>query len=274
MIQGALQNQTLRYVTTMRMQCKSMLLPLPLLPLLPLPLLLLLLPYPSPFSSSSSPLPLLPLLQMGMVVAGFIKKSMSYGCFVELPHHLSGLAPSKYLADEFVSDGAGLYRDMQSVYAKVRTLQVTMLTCVHAEFSSQKSSARIWRKLTYMYHPPPPPPPILQKPTRVKTGAVLVNSYRAFTIYQAPFFTFHGPRKSLNSNVALTFTFSWALAFAFARALTVTLAQDTARIVIVAIMSRPVRTHGKSCTYMYLCTMCGARLSWQNRQATGAGCVQ
>lgn len=60
------------------------------------------------------------LLQTGMVVAGFVKKSMSYGCFVELPHNLSGLAPSKYLTDEFISDAGSLYSDTQSVLAKAR----------------------------------------------------------------------------------------------------------------------------------------------------------
>ena len=50
---------------------------------------------------------------------GFIKKVMPYGCFVEFPHNLSGLAPSKYLTDEFISDPMGLYKETQSVQAKV-----------------------------------------------------------------------------------------------------------------------------------------------------------
>ena len=31
-----------------------------------------------------------------------------------------GLAPTRYLLDEFVTDPTGLFRDMQSVFAKVR----------------------------------------------------------------------------------------------------------------------------------------------------------
>lgn len=44
---------------------------------------------------------------------------MPYGCFVEFPHNLSGLAPTKYFTDEFLSDPASTYREMQSVRAKV-----------------------------------------------------------------------------------------------------------------------------------------------------------
>ena len=38
-------------------------------------------------------------LQAGLVLPGFIRKTMAYGCFVELPNNLSGLAPTKYLSD-------------------------------------------------------------------------------------------------------------------------------------------------------------------------------
>ena len=57
--------------------------------------------------------------QVGLILTGFIKKAMPYGCFVEFPHHMSGLAPTKYLSDEFLSNAAGLYQEMQSVRAKV-----------------------------------------------------------------------------------------------------------------------------------------------------------
>ena len=45
---------------------------------------------------------------------------MTYGCFVEFPNDLSGLAPTKYLSDEFMSEVVGLYQEAQSVMAKVR----------------------------------------------------------------------------------------------------------------------------------------------------------
>ena len=65
------------------------------------------------------------LLQVGMVVPGYIKKQYSYGSFVQLPHGLVGLAPIKYLKDEFISDATSVFRDMQTVLAKVKysTLQ-------------------------------------------------------------------------------------------------------------------------------------------------------
>ena len=44
---------------------------------------------------------------------------MPYGCFVEFPHNLSGLAPTKYLSDELLSDASGVYQEAQSVMAKV-----------------------------------------------------------------------------------------------------------------------------------------------------------
>ncbi len=60
------------------------------------------------------------LSQVGLILAGYIKKSMPYGCFVEFPHNLSGLAPSKHITDEFLPDPVGLFQDMQTVVAKVR----------------------------------------------------------------------------------------------------------------------------------------------------------
>ena len=54
-----------------------------------------------------------------MILPGFIRKTMPYGCFVEFPHNLSGLAPTKYLSDELLSDASGVYQDGQSVMAKV-----------------------------------------------------------------------------------------------------------------------------------------------------------
>lgn len=44
---------------------------------------------------------------------------MSYGCFVEFPHNLSALAPTKYLQDEFTSDPSQVYQEGQTVFAKV-----------------------------------------------------------------------------------------------------------------------------------------------------------
>ena len=38
---------------------------------------------------------------------------------MEFPHNLSGLAPTKYLSDELLSDASGVYQDGQSVMAKV-----------------------------------------------------------------------------------------------------------------------------------------------------------
>ena len=44
---------------------------------------------------------------------------MSYGCFVEFPHNLSALAPTKYLEDQFTSDPTLVYQEGQTVFAKV-----------------------------------------------------------------------------------------------------------------------------------------------------------
>ncbi len=44
---------------------------------------------------------------------------MPYGCFIEFPHNLTGLAPTKYLTNEFVSSPNGLYQENQTVWSKV-----------------------------------------------------------------------------------------------------------------------------------------------------------
>ena len=55
-----------------------------------------------------------------MVQPGFVKKLMPYGCFVEFPCGISGLAPLKFLTDEFISSPTGIYEESQTVWAKVR----------------------------------------------------------------------------------------------------------------------------------------------------------
>ena len=57
--------------------------------------------------------------QLNQQLTGFVKKVMSYGCFVEFPHNLSALAPTKYLQDEFTSDPSQVYQYGQTVFAKV-----------------------------------------------------------------------------------------------------------------------------------------------------------
>ena len=57
--------------------------------------------------------------QVGMVQPGCVKKLMDYGCFVEFPHGISGLAPLKLLTDQFISSASGVYQEMQTVWAKV-----------------------------------------------------------------------------------------------------------------------------------------------------------
>lgn len=64
-------------------------------------------------------------LKPGLALSGFVRKLMPYGCFVEFPHNLSGLAPTKYFTDEFLSDPASTYREMQSVRAKVLEVEET-----------------------------------------------------------------------------------------------------------------------------------------------------
>ena len=74
-------------------------------------------------------IPFLYPLQVGMVVPGYIKKQYSYGSFVQLPHGLVGLAPIKYLKDEFISDATSVFRDMQTVLAKVK--YSTLQSCLY-----------------------------------------------------------------------------------------------------------------------------------------------
>lgn len=54
-----------------------------------------------------------------MVQPGFIRNLQPYGCFVDFPHQLTGLAPIKYLSDQFVSQPSEVYQETQSVLAKV-----------------------------------------------------------------------------------------------------------------------------------------------------------
>lgn len=56
-----------------------------------------------------------------MIFPGVIKRSFSYGCFVEFPNGLTGLSPIRFLSDEFLSEATGVYQDMQTVFAKVTT---------------------------------------------------------------------------------------------------------------------------------------------------------
>ena len=61
-----------------------------------------------------------------MVQPGFVKKVMPYGCFVEFPCGVSGLAPLKFLTDEFISSPTGVYEESQTVWAKVSVTAVTV----------------------------------------------------------------------------------------------------------------------------------------------------
>lgn len=54
-----------------------------------------------------------------MVQAGFIRNIQSYGCFVDFPHQLTGLAHLKYLTDQFVSHASEVYQEGQTVLTKV-----------------------------------------------------------------------------------------------------------------------------------------------------------
>ena len=53
-----------------------------------------------------------------MVQPGYVRCS-SFGCFVEFPHQLSGLAHLKFLTDQFVSQPVDVYQETQTVWAKV-----------------------------------------------------------------------------------------------------------------------------------------------------------
>lgn len=63
-----------------------------------------------------------------MVVPGCIKKHYSYGSFVLFSHSLVGLAPTKYIADEFVSEGSDVFKEWQTVVAKVR-ISICSIRC-------------------------------------------------------------------------------------------------------------------------------------------------
>ena len=54
-----------------------------------------------------------------MVLVGVIKRVYSYGVFIEFPNGLVGLAPLKYLSDEYITETNGVYGDRQTVFAKV-----------------------------------------------------------------------------------------------------------------------------------------------------------
>jgi hypothetical protein len=70
------------------------------------------------------PSPYIP--QVGMMQPGFVRNSQPYGCFVDFPHQLSGLAPLKYLSDQYVSRPSEVYQEMQTVWAKVRVTAVVV----------------------------------------------------------------------------------------------------------------------------------------------------
>jgi rRNA biogenesis protein RRP5 len=80
-------------------------------------------------------------LKSGQVLTGFVKKSESYGVFVEFPGNLVGLCPNKYVKDEFVSNSVGLYTTGQTVRAKVMELDaekrriIVNLRCSDLKFS-------------------------------------------------------------------------------------------------------------------------------------------
>jgi rRNA biogenesis protein RRP5 len=57
--------------------------------------------------------------KVGMILPGVVKRIYSYGCFIEFPNGLIGLAPIRLLSDDFISDAAGIYKPMQTVIAKV-----------------------------------------------------------------------------------------------------------------------------------------------------------
>lgn len=60
-----------------------------------------------------------------MVLVGVVKRVYSYGVFIEFPNGLVGLAPLKYLSDEYITDTVGVYGDRQTVFAKV----IILYTC-------------------------------------------------------------------------------------------------------------------------------------------------
>ena len=67
-----------------------------------------------------------------MLLPGVIKKSFTYGCFVDFPNSMVGLAPVRYLKDEFISDSSGIFSDKSTVIAKV-SLSYCTCTIVHIQ---------------------------------------------------------------------------------------------------------------------------------------------
>ena len=76
-----------------------------------------------------------------MIFPGVIKRTFSYGCFVEFPNGLTGLSPIRFLSDEFLSEATGVYRDMQTVFAKVIATRSD-----HNVYLSLRFKKLIWRK--------------------------------------------------------------------------------------------------------------------------------
>ena len=71
-----------------------------------------------------------------MLLPGVIKKSFTYGCFVDFPNSMVGLAPVRYLKDEFISDSSGIFSDKSTVIAKVSLSYMYMhihVRCVHSK---------------------------------------------------------------------------------------------------------------------------------------------
>lgn len=57
--------------------------------------------------------------KVGAVLPGFVRNMQPYGCFVDFPHQLTGLAHLKHLSDQFVSRPSEVYQETQTVWAKV-----------------------------------------------------------------------------------------------------------------------------------------------------------
>lgn len=58
--------------------------------------------------------------KVGAVLPGFVRNMQPYGCFVDFPHQLTGLAHLKHLSDQFVSRPSEVYQETQTVWTKVR----------------------------------------------------------------------------------------------------------------------------------------------------------
>lgn len=89
-----------------------------------------------------------------MVLPGYIKKRYPYGSFVHFPNGLVGLAPVKHLKDEFVVDAVSVFKDKQSVLAKVLELDeekerfLVSLRCSDLRLSLTKSSELVESEIT------------------------------------------------------------------------------------------------------------------------------